>query len=157
MRVGLVWRGNPRHQNDAERSMPGLHTLAPLWSVPGVQFISLQTGERATAELPTDAPPIDAWGAELTDFADTAAALEAIDLLVCVDTAMAHLAGAMGRPCWVLLPHHRTDWRWQRGRDDTPWYPRGMRLFRQPRRGDWAAVVERVRGVLAEHVKAGAP
>jgi Flp pilus assembly protein TadD len=149
LRVGLVWRGNPMHHNDAERSLPGLSTLTPLWSVPNCRFVSLQTGRAAAeADTPPGALPLVALGAELGDFADSAAALAALDLLICVDTSIAHLAGALGLPCWVLLPRHRTDWRWLRDRDDSPWYPRGMRLFRQARRGDWAEVVERVRAAL---------
>jgi Flp pilus assembly protein TadD len=147
LRVGLVWRGNPKHDNDADRSLPGLATLAPLWSVPGVRFASLQAGRSAS-----DAPVPD-WGGELRDFADTAAAVSALDLLVCVDTSIAHLAGALGRPCWVLLPQHRTDWRWLRGRADSPWYPVGMRLFRQPARGAWAPVVDDLRAALQQRVQ----
>ncbi len=149
MRIGLVWRGNPRHDNDAERSLPGLATLAPLWQLPGLRFVSLQAG-RAGIEASAAPPgqPLRHVGAALRDFADTAAALAAIDLLICVDTSIAHLAGALGTPCWVLLPQHRTDWRWLRGRDDSPWYPLGMRLFRQTQRGDWAAVIERVCAAL---------
>lgn len=145
-RVGLVWHGNPRHDNDAERSLPGPQTLAPLWQVPGVDFFSLQ--------LPAD----DAWPADLPctdlaprigDFADTAALLASLDLLITVDTSAAHLAGALGRPCWLLLPAWKTDWRWLRGRDDTPWYP-SLRLFRQPARGDWATPVARIAAALAD-------
>jgi Flp pilus assembly protein TadD len=147
LRVGVVWRGNPKHDNDADRSLPGLATLAPLWSVPGVRFASLQAGRSAS-----DAPVLD-WGGELRDFADTAAAVSALDLLVCVDTSIAHLAGALGRPCWVLLPQHRTDWRWLRGRADSPWYPVGMRLFRQPARGAWAPVVDDLRAALQQRVQ----
>jgi Flp pilus assembly protein TadD len=147
LRVGVVWRGNPKHDNDADRSLPGLATLAPLWSVPGVRFASLQAGRSAS-----DAPVLD-WGGELRDFADTAAAVSALDLLVCVDTSIAHLAGALGRPCWVLLPQHRTDWRWLRGRADSPWYPVGMRLFRQPARGAWAPVVDVLRAALQQRVQ----
>ena len=146
LRVGLVWRGNPRHDNDADRSLPGLETLAPLWSVPGVRFASLQAGRTSS-----DAPVLD-WGTELRDFADTAAALAALDVLICVDTSIAHLAGALGRPCWVLLPQHRTDWRWLRERGDSPWYPSGMRLFRQPARGAWGPVVAQVRAALQQRV-----
>jgi ADP-heptose:LPS heptosyltransferase len=120
-----------------------------LRGVPGVRFISLQTGRAGTEVQASDWPAIELAGHELHDFADTAAALASLDLLVCVDTSIAHLAGAMGKPCWVLLPQHRTDWRWLRGRDDSPWYPQGMRLFRQTERGAWAPVVERVREALA--------
>ncbi|MGC3986324.1 MAG: tetratricopeptide repeat protein [Pseudorhodoferax sp.] len=148
LKVGLVWRGNPRHDNDAERSLPGLATLAPLWQVPGVAFVSLQkwAGEEEGRQPPAGQPLVH-LGSAIEDFSDTAAILAQLDLLVSVDTAACHLAGALGRPCWVLLPAYRVDWRWLRGRDDTPWYPR-MRLFRQARRGDWAAVVEQVRQAL---------
>jgi len=145
LRVGLVWRGNPRHDNDADRSLQSLETLAPLWSVPGVRFASLQAGR-----APTGGGALLDWGGLLRDFADTAAALDQLDLLICVDTSIAHLAGALGVPCWVLLPQHRTDWRWLRERADSPWYPTGMRLFRQPRRGAWAPVVEQVRAALLQ-------
>jgi len=150
LRVGLVWRGNPRHHNDAERSLPGLATLAKLWSVRGVRFFSLQAGSAGMAALtPPAGQPLQHLGSEFGDFAGTAAALAAMDLLICVDTSIAHLAGALAMPCWVLLPQHRTDWRWLRERDDSPWYPSGMRLFRQAQRGDWAALIERVRDALA--------
>jgi Flp pilus assembly protein TadD len=157
VRVGLAWRGNPLHHNDADRSMPGLQTLAPLWSVPGVRFVSLQFGSAGLVarEAPADQPLIH-LGDQLADFADTAGALAALDLLVCVDTSIAHLAGAMATPCWVLLPAHRTDWRWLRGRDDSPWYPIGMRLFRQAERGAWGPVVERVRDALLVFTRARA-
>lgn len=149
LRVGLVWHGNPRHHNDADRSLPGLATLAPLWSVSGVRFFSLQAGSAGLAALdPPPDQPLLHLGGEFADFADTAAALGAMDLLICVDTSIAHLAGALAMPCWVLLPQYRTDWRWLRERSDSPWYPTGMRLFRQARRADWAAVVERVREAL---------
>jgi len=154
-KVGLVWRGNPKHDNDADRSLPALAALAPLWSVPGVRFVSLQPGRAAQgANPPPEAQPLLALGHELRDFADTAAALEAIDLLITVDTSIAHLAGALGKPCWVLLPWHKTDWRWLRDRDDSPWYPAGMRLFRQAHRGDWAGVVARVRAALEARIRA---
>nr|WP_145548705.1 tetratricopeptide repeat protein [Variovorax boronicumulans] len=148
LKVGLVWRGNPRHDNDAERSLPGLATLAPLWQVPGVAFVSLQkwAGEEE-GHRPPPGQPLVHLGSAIADFGDTAAILAQLDLLISVDTAACHLAGALGRPCWVLLPAYRVDWRWLRGRDDTPWYPR-MRLFRQGRRGDWAGVVDQVRQAL---------
>lgn len=137
LRVGLVWRGNPLHDNDADRSLPGLASLAPLWSVAGVSFVSLQklAGE-GEALSPPSGQPLCHLGSDLLDFADLAAVLTGLDLLISVDTAAAHLAGALALPCWLLLPARRCDWRWLRGRDDTPWYP-GMRLFRQLTRGDW--------------------
>ncbi|GHC78777.1 hypothetical protein GCM10007320_19500 [Pseudorhodoferax aquiterrae] len=158
LKVGLVWRGNPRHDNDAERSLPGLATLAPLWQVPGVAFVSLQkwAGEDEGRRPPAGQPLVH-LGSAIADFADTAAILAQLDLLISVDTAACHLAGALDRPCWVLLPAYRVDWRWLRGRDDTPWYPR-TRLFRQRRRGDWAGVVDQVRqalGALRQQVAGG--
>ena len=146
MKIGLVWAGNPGHANDRNRSLP-LAALAPLLNTPGVRFFSLQKelrpGDRAilAEHGVTDLAP------DLGDFADTAAALEALDLLVTVDTSVAHLAGALGRPVWLLLPF-LPDWRWMTGRTDSPWYPT-MRLFRQGRRGDWPGVVERVAAALA--------
>lgn len=150
-RIGLVWRGNPLHHNDRDRSLPGLEVLAPLWSVPRTAFYSLQFGRAGwVARTPPPGQALVHIGDALNDFADTAAALCALDLLICVDTSIAHLAGALGRPCWVLLPRHRTDWRWLRDREDSPWYPVGMRLFRQAERGNWGPVVARVREALAQ-------
>jgi len=150
LKVGLAWRGNPRFENDGARSLPGLPTLAPLGRVPGVRWFSLQKGpgeDEAAAGVPglavTDLAPA------IGDFADTAALMTGLDLVITVDTACAHLAGALGKPCWVLLPAWMPDWRWLAGRDDTPWYPGTMRLFRQRRDGEWDEVVERVAGALA--------
>lgn len=146
--VGLVWKGNPLFENDADRSLPSLATLAPLGEVAGIRFVSLQKGcgENEVADFP--ALISSALGPQLGDFADTAAVLAHLDLVITVDTAVAHLAGALGRPCWVLLPDYRTDWRWLAGRDDSPWYPGVMRLFRQAADGDWAPVVARVKTAL---------
>jgi ADP-heptose:LPS heptosyltransferase len=85
-----------------------------------------------------------ALGHELTDFADTAALIDGLDLIVSVDTSTAHLAASLGKPCCVLLPHHDPDWRWLHGRSDSPWYPQTMHVFRQPRAGNWSAPVEAV-------------
>ncbi len=154
MRVGLVWRGNAKHNNDAERSIPSLATLAPLWSVEGAEFVSLQMGDAAAqAREAGPAQPLLRLAEPPQDFADTAAVLAQLDLLICVDTSIAHLAGAFGTPCWVMLPAYKTDWRWLRGRDDSPWYPGAMRLFRQRQRGDWAALVVDVRDALAAAVQ----
>lgn len=148
-RVGLVWRGQALHANDADRSLPELATLAPLWAAPGVTFISLQKGAGEDEALrPSTHPPLLALGHQIHDFDDTAALLSQLDLLITVDTAPAHLAGALNVPCWVLLPARRCDWRWLRGRDDSPWYP-AMRLFRQPVRGDWATPVAQLLDALA--------
>jgi tetratricopeptide (TPR) repeat protein len=140
-RIGLVWRGNVQHDNDAERSLPGLATLAPLWKVPGITFVSLQkwAGEDEARQPPRGQPLLH-LGSDIENFADSAAIVSQLDLLISVDTAACHLAGALDIPCWVMLPAFRNDWRWLRGRPDTPWY-RHTRLFQQPVRGDWATVV----------------
>jgi Flp pilus assembly protein TadD len=142
LRVGLAWAGRRTHINDHNRSIRP-QALAPLGQVPQVSFYSLQKGSPAPGAPP---PPsglhlID-WTTELRDFADTAALVANLDLVITVDTSVAHLAGAMGKPVGVLLPFV-PDWRWMRGRADSPWYPT-MRLFRQPRRGDWEAVLRQV-------------
>jgi Flp pilus assembly protein TadD len=153
LRVGLVWRGHALHDNDADRSLPGLQPLAPLWSVPGVQWISLQKGAgEDQAQSPPLAQPLSHLGSDIADFADTAALLQQLDLLISVDTAAAHVAGALGMPCWVLLPARRCDWRWLRGRDDSPWYP-SVRLFRQATRGDWATPVAAMREALDDFTR----
>lgn len=152
LRVGLVWRGSVQFENDADRSLPSLAVLAPLWQVQGMSFISLQKGA-GEDELPPDNLPLVRLGAQLTDFADTAAVIACLDLVICVDTAVAHLSGALGKPCWVLLPEYKTDWRWLTGRSDTPWYPDVMRLFRQSTMGDWEAVITDVRRALEERVR----
>ncbi len=152
-RVGMVWKGNPRFENDADRSIPSLELLAPLWAVTGVQFVSLQKGF-GEGELwqPPSGINLLAVGASLEDFADTAAVVANLDLVISVDTAVAHLAGAMGIPCWVLLPDYRTDWRWMTERSDSPWYPKGMRLFRQSSNGSWPPVIATVAEELSKWV-----
>jgi tetratricopeptide (TPR) repeat protein len=153
MRVGLVWAGTPDHRRDWARSIP-LEMLGPLLTVPGVQFYSLQAGQAARHldELRKDSG--EAWRERILnlapleeDMADAAAKMMQMDLVIAVDTAMAHLAGALGRQVWLLLPAV-PDWRWQLEREDSPWYPT-MRLFRQPRRHAWEPVIERVREELA--------
>ncbi|MDR3733933.1 MAG: tetratricopeptide repeat protein [Acidobacteriaceae bacterium] len=139
-RIGLVWAGNPAHQNDANRSIP-VAALAPLAGLNGISFVALQKGPAATALRPDGLIALD-LGPELTDFADTAAILEQLDLLIAADTSVVHLAGALGRPSWVLLPF-APDWRWMLDRDDSPWYP-SLRLFRQSTRGDWVTVIAAV-------------
>lgn len=142
-RIGLVWSGNPKHTNDAQRSMPVSH-LATLTNTPGTRFYSLQVGGRADhAERP--AGLVDLAPA-LSDFTETAAALAQLDLLITVDTSVAHLAGALGRPVWLLLALD-CDWRWMLKRGDSPWYPTA-RLFRQPTPGDWAPVIAEVAAAL---------
>lgn len=143
LRVGLAWAGNPANPDDRYRSCP-LAALAGLFELPEVAWINLQLGA-GREELPTDTPIID-WGDEQTDFAETAALMAELDLIITVDTSIAHAAGAMGCAVWVLL-QHSADFRWLTERTDSPWYP-SARLFRQPRRGDWSAVAAMVRGAL---------
>jgi Flp pilus assembly protein TadD len=144
-RVGLVWKGGALFENDAERSLPALDVLAPLWSVAGVRFFSLQkgAGEDEAARPPGGLSLVN-LGPDLTDFAETAAVIANLALVISVDTAVGHLAGALGKPCWLLLPAYKTDWRWLTGRTDTPWYPGVMRLFRQVESGRWDDVVAEV-------------
>lgn len=147
-KVGLVWGGNPMNLEDRYRSVP-LAALAKLGTIPGVRFYSLQKGTREReAAAPPPGLPLVNLGPELEDFADTAAAITRMDLVISVCTSVAHLAGALGAPLWVML-HRAADWRWFVDRDDSPWYP-GARLFRQGRRGQWDDVVGRVALALAE-------
>ena len=149
LKVGLVWAGNAEHVNDARRSL-SLPLLAPIFRVPGASFASLQVGQRA-AELTKakqPGPSIDDLSARLVDFDATAGAVGALDLMITVDTSVAHLAGALGKPVWVLLPWV-TDWRWMLEREDSPWYPTA-RLFRQSTLGSWEDVVARVERELRE-------
>jgi tetratricopeptide (TPR) repeat protein len=146
LRVGLAWTGNPTHPKNRARSV-SLDLLKPLFGLEGVQFFSLQMGQ-AAAELAT-------WKAKITDLApvtgdmaDTAAQMAHLDLILSIDTSVAHLAGALARPLWVLLSY-LPDWRWLLDREDIPWYPTA-RLFRQPRPGDWPAVIESLRAALVE-------
>jgi tetratricopeptide (TPR) repeat protein len=139
LRVGLVWAGNPNYVVDRRRSIP-LESLAALAGIPGVSFVSLQKGEAAKqARKLQPRMRLQDWTGELTDFAATAALIEALDLVIGVDTAVVHLAGALGKPVW-LLNRFDTDWRWMFDRDDSLWYPT-LRQFRQPKPGDWASVV----------------
>lgn len=149
LRVGLVWRGNPAHEFDAARSLPGLAALAPLWSVPGIRFISLQKGVGENeAQAPPANQPLLHLGGTIADFADTAAIASMLDLVISVDTSSAHLAAATGTPTWILLPDIGTDWRWLIERHDSPWYPGVVRLFRQAPGADWRNVVESLRQAL---------
>lgn len=154
-KVGLVWQGNPRFENDGERSLSSPRLLAPLGSVAGLRWFSLQKGP-GEAQVNDAGFTITDLAPAIADFADTAALIDGLDLVITVDTAVAHLCGALGKPCWVLLPHYLTDWRWLTDRSDTPWYPGVMRLFRQQRSGDWDAVVDELARAL-EQFKAGRP
>jgi len=151
--VALVWKGNAHHHNDGYRSLPSLSTLSPLWSVPGVRFLSLQKGHGEDGAInPPENQPLSHLGSDISDFSDTAAIIALVDLVICVDTAVAHLAGALGKACWVLLPAYRSDWRWLHDRDDSPWYPDRMRLFRQQGDEDWAAVIADIEKALHDEV-----
>ena len=146
LKVGLTWAGNAEHVNDSRRSID-LALLAPLFEVPGTSLASLQCGPRASdlkafTRAKARRREIIDLSRELEDFAETAGAVAALDLVVTVDTSVAHLAGALARPVWLLLPWV-TDWRWMLHREDSPWYPT-MRLFRQQRGEDWTSVIARV-------------
>lgn len=146
LKVGLVWAGSAGHLNDRNRSIP-LARLARLREIEGVRFHGLQKGP-AAAQAAADPPPLPMTDFDplLTDFAETAALVANLDLVISVDTAVAHLAAALGKPVWLLLPFV-PDWRWLLDREDNPWYPT-MRLFRQKAIGDWDEVVERVAEAL---------
>lgn len=146
-RVGLVWRGNPNNPHDKERSC-ALNTFAPLGGLPGVGFYSLQVGTAGEEEVasPPEGMHLTDFSALLTDFTETAALISNLDLLISVDTAVAHLAGAMGQQVWVVLPEG-SEWRWLEGRCDTPWYPT-MRVFEHEQDSDWEGVLQRVRIAL---------
>ena len=146
-RVGLVWQGNPRQARDVVRSCP-LEKLVPLLALPEIHYFSLQcdAGGRSQLGASPVAGRVADVGGFLEDFAHTAAVLARLDLLITVDTAIAHLAGSLGRPVWTMLCH-TPDWRWHLDRCDSPWYA-SMRLFRQPTWGDWESVVEQIRVAL---------
>jgi tetratricopeptide (TPR) repeat protein len=154
-KVGITWQGSRKHPDDPVRSVP-LTAFAPLASVPGVRLYSLQKGA-GTEQLATAGFPVTDLGRSLDEttgtFVDTAAVVRNLDLVVSVDTAPVHLAGALGVPTWVALSHV-ADWRWQTERTDSPWYP-SVRLFRQPERGQWAPVFARIAAELEALV--GAP
>ena len=145
LRVGLVWAGSENHLKDKVRSL-ALAMFEPLLALEGVHFFSLQMGEAAKQCSASDRRITD-LGPMTRDMADTAAQLAQLDLVISVDTSVAHLAGALGKPFWVLLSDV-ADWRWLRSREDSPWYPTA-RLFRQQERGNWNEVVERVGAELA--------
>lgn len=151
-RVGLVWRGNPLFENDQDRSLCSIDLLAPLWDVDGASFVGLQKGG-GEQEIPANGLPFVALGAKLEDFTDTAALVYCLDLVICVDTAVAHLAGALGKPCWVMLPAYKPDWRWLKSRSDTPWYPGTMTLYRQQQMGDWQPVIAQIAQDLAALIR----
>jgi Tfp pilus assembly protein PilF len=146
LRAGFVWSGSPSHKNDSNRSI-ALARLAGLFADSPVRCFSLQRDRRsADAEILRGLPHLVDLGGELRDFADTAAVISLLDIVISVDTAVAHLAGALGKPVVILLPYG-ADFRWMRNRGETPWYPTA-KLFRQPAFGDWDSVIARVRDQL---------
>jgi tetratricopeptide (TPR) repeat protein len=145
-RVALSWAGNPNHVNDRNRSIDA-RLLEPLMAVEGVSFVSIQRDLRSgDAEWLARQPRLLSLGGELNDMADTAALLTLVDLTVAVDTSVLHLAGALGRPGWALLPF-APDWRWTLSGEQSPWYPQ-LRLLRQAAAGDWPSVIARAAGEL---------
>ena len=143
LKVGVVWAGSAGHRHDRMRSLPA-EAVLPRLLMSGVTLFSLQKEPRAADRAVLDQlrDRVVDLAPQLNNFADTAAAVSALDLVISVDTAVAHLAGALGRPTWILLPHI-LDWRWLYEREDTPWYPTA-RLFRQPRSRDWTSVLDRL-------------
>ncbi len=138
-KVGIALAGNPNHPDDRRRSI-GSERIGALAAIPGLSFVNLRHGPSAAGP---GLPDLSRW---MTDYAETAALIANLDLVIAVDTSVAHLAGALGKPVWILLPH-APDWRWLRDRPDSPWY-RSVRLFRQPAPGDWDSVIAAVRQAL---------
>lgn len=144
-RVGVVWAGNPKHQNDRNRSIP-IEVFTDLFAVEEVTWVSLQVGGKEK-DLDKVTCKVFNYAEKINDFADTAGLITYLDLVITVDSAVAHLAGSMGKRTWLLLPF-APDWRWQIDREDTPWYPT-MHLFRQCKAGDWSEVLVRVKKALS--------
>jgi ADP-heptose:LPS heptosyltransferase len=151
-RIGLAWTGRPTHPNDRRRSMP-LVQLATLADAGPAAFVSLQkpmpSRDRETMAC---FPGMTDLADDLTDFGETAALMENLDLVITVDTSMGHLAGALGKPVWILIPK-AADWRWMLDREDSPWYP-SVRLFRQQKPGDWDGPLARLRSALSRELVA---
>jgi hypothetical protein len=145
VRVGLVWSGS-RYANADNRTRT-IDVFSPLGKVPGFKFFGLQTGPDANQSPPAGMDFAD-FSADLTDFAETAALVQNLDLVVTIDTSVAHLAGALGKPVWVLIPF-QCDFRWLVERSDSPWYPT-MRLFRQPDASDWDSPIREMAAALRE-------
>ena len=149
-RVGIVWAGRPTHNNDRNRSIT-LDMLAAFGAVPDIALVALQKGPAVAQAAAWRGPaPLVSLDPQLESFEDTAAVLDCLDLLVCVDTSVGHLAGALNRPAWIMLPY-APDWRWMTGRSDTPWYS-SVRLFRQPAPKAWPDLIARVTAELAAFV-----
>lgn len=149
LKIGLVWAGNPESAFDQARSC-ALSDLAPLFEIPGCCFYSLQVGS-AASDIRESGLPLIALGEGFQDFGDTAAAMSQLDLIITVETAAAHLAGALAKPTWVLLARVPA-WRWMLDRTDSPWYPT-LRLFRQTEAGDWSSVIATLAQALRQYVK----
>jgi FKBP-type peptidyl-prolyl cis-trans isomerase 2 len=146
LNVGLVWSGDPDNSKIRDKSFP-LDTFLPLTNIDNISFYSLQKGNSAKEVInPSGGMRVIDYTEEIADFSDTAALIQSLDLIISIDTAVAHLAGALGKPVWTLLPF-APDWRWLLEREDSPWYPT-MRLFRQPSPGDWESVIVRVKEAL---------
>jgi tetratricopeptide (TPR) repeat protein len=151
LRVGICWQGNPRHANDSRRSCP-LSAMVRLAAVPGVQLVSLQAGDAADALARSHIAPLVHQVPQVkAGLLPAAQVMQQLDLVVSVDTAIAHLAGSMGLAVWTMLPF-APDWRWLLERADTPWYP-SMRLFRQSAPGDWDGLVDAVAHALAQRAQ----
>ena len=149
LRVGVCWAGNPLHQSDWVRSMP-IQQLAPLLAIDDVDFYSLQVGERA-ADITEYGDKIIDLSPHLVTFSDTAKVIEQLDLVISIDSSVAHLAGALGKPVWTLLSWN-AEWRWERNAAHSPWYP-SMRLFWQTKLGDWSSVFDQVIPALKAKLK----
>jgi hypothetical protein len=150
LKIGFTWQGRPTHPRDTARSFP-LAVFAPLAELRGVRLVALQVGEgRDQLASFTKRWPLVDVGDRLDDFSDTAAVIQNLDLVIACDSAVAHLAGALGRPAWVALPFV-PDWRWLLDREDSPWYPT-VRRFRQTTPGDWAGVFARILDAVRERV-----
>ncbi len=147
-RVGIAWAGNARHRENATRSLPPKFLLPVFKAFPTVEFVTLQPDVIPASDL---ANRLTDWSQSVRDFADTATLLGNLDVLVTVDTSVAHLAGALGCPVWILLPFP-AEWRWGSRRRRTDWYPTA-RLFRQPRAGDWSSVIEDLRKTMAKFIR----
>jgi hypothetical protein len=151
MKVGLVWAGSQTYRGDRKRSID-LSVFEPLGGVEGVSWFSLQTGPAVVQLQHYARPALTDLSMSLTDWAETAQVIQQLDLVITVDTGIAHLAGALGKPCWVLISEN-ADWRWLLSRDDSPWYP-AVRLFRQEQADAWEPVVARVATQLSELIRA---
>lgn len=147
IRVGLIWAGNPKNQRDAQRSLP-FTDYAPLFELPGLTLISLQKGP-ATAQIADSKLPILDLMNDCQDMLDTGALIQCLDLVISVDTSVAHLAGALGKPVW-LLNRYEGEWRWAIDREDSVWYPT-MRIFNQDKPENWTSTIERIATALRVH------